>query len=84
MLRSNSRSLGNHVVSPKEEKERLQWEGFAEKEGMTFDLNAWDADSPRCFLGEVRWRVGRRWSVTRRLSCLPCCVDHRGSTGNET
>ena len=32
MLRSNSKSLGNHVVSP-EEKERLQWEGFAEKEG---------------------------------------------------
>jgi len=29
---SNSKSLGNHVVSPEEEKERLQWEGFAEKE----------------------------------------------------
>ena len=26
--RSNRRSLGNHVVSPEEEKERLQWEGF--------------------------------------------------------
>ena len=26
-------SLGNHVVSP-EEKERLQWEGFAENEGF--------------------------------------------------
>jgi len=26
--------LGNHVVSPEEEKERLQWEGFAEKEGL--------------------------------------------------
>jgi len=25
---------GNHVVSPEEEKERLQWEGFAEKEGF--------------------------------------------------
>jgi len=33
MLRSNSKSLGNHV-SPEEEKERLQWEGFAEKEGF--------------------------------------------------
>ena len=32
MLRSNSKSLGNHVVSP--EKERLQWIGFAEKEGF--------------------------------------------------
>jgi len=26
--------LGNHVVSPEEEKERRQWEGFAEKEGF--------------------------------------------------
>jgi len=34
MLRSNSNSLGNHVVSPEEEKERLQWGGFAEKEGF--------------------------------------------------
>jgi len=24
----------NHVVSPEEEKERLRWEGFAEKEGF--------------------------------------------------
>jgi len=28
---SNSKSLGNHVVSAEEEKERLQWEGFAGK-----------------------------------------------------
>ena len=34
MLRCNNKSLGNHVVSPEEEKERLQWEGFAEKEGF--------------------------------------------------
>ena len=34
MLRSNSKSLGNHVVSPEKEKKRLQWEGFAEKEGL--------------------------------------------------
>jgi len=34
MLRSNSKSVGNRVVSPEEEKERLQWEGFAEKEGF--------------------------------------------------
>ena len=31
MLRSNSKSLGNHVVSTEEEKERLQRDGFAEK-----------------------------------------------------
>ena len=34
MLRSNSKSLENHVVRPEEEKERLQWEGFLEKEGF--------------------------------------------------
>ena len=25
---------GIHVISPEEEKERLRWEGFAEKEGF--------------------------------------------------
>ena len=34
MLRNNSKNLGNHVVSPEQEKERLQWEGFAEKESF--------------------------------------------------
>jgi len=34
MLRSNSKSLGNHVVSPEEEKQRLHWEGFAGNEGF--------------------------------------------------
>jgi len=34
MLRSNSKSLGNHVVSPEEAKEMLQWEGFAEEDGF--------------------------------------------------
>ena len=38
MLRSNSKSLGNHVVSPEEEKERLQWEGVAEKEVFKFGM----------------------------------------------
>ena len=33
-VRSNSKSLWNHVVSSEEEKERLRWEGFAEKEGF--------------------------------------------------
>ena len=30
-VRSNSKSLGNHVVRSEKKKERLQWEGFAEK-----------------------------------------------------
>jgi len=29
-----SKSLGNHAVSLEKEKERLQWEGFAEEEGF--------------------------------------------------
>jgi len=31
MLRSNSKSLGNHVVSPEEEKERMHWERICRK-----------------------------------------------------
>ena len=34
MLRSNSKSLGNRVVSPEQEKKRLRWKGFAEKGGF--------------------------------------------------
>jgi len=35
MLRSNSKQSGGiHVVNAEEEKERLPWEGFAEKEGF--------------------------------------------------
>ena len=37
-VRSNSKSLGNHEVSSEEEKERLQWKGFAEKEGFKLDV----------------------------------------------
>jgi len=39
MLRSrpNSKSLGNYVVSHEEEKERLLWEGFAEKDGLSLE-----------------------------------------------
>jgi len=32
--RGNCKSLRNYVVSAEEEKERLQWEGFAEVEGF--------------------------------------------------
>ena len=37
-VRSNRKSLGNHIVSSEEEKEKLQWEGFAEKEGFESGL----------------------------------------------
>ena len=44
MLRSNSKSVGNHVVSPEEEKERLQCEGCAEKEGIKPGMKEWVGD----------------------------------------
>jgi len=34
MLRSISKQWGINVVGPEEGKERLQWEGFTEKEGF--------------------------------------------------
>jgi len=34
MLEVTVKVWGNHVVSPEEENERLQWEGFGEKEGF--------------------------------------------------
>jgi len=34
MLEVTVKVWGNHVVSSEEEKERLQWKGFAEKEGF--------------------------------------------------
>jgi len=37
MDRSNSKSLGNHLVSPEEEKERLQREGFAERKVLSLE-----------------------------------------------
>jgi len=54
MLRSNSKSLGNHVVSPEEEKERLQREGFAEKEGFKSGMKKRVGD------GKLITRLSRR------------------------
>jgi len=37
MLRSNSKSLGNHVVNPEEEKERLQWKDLQKKKVLNLE-----------------------------------------------
>ena len=51
MLRSIGKSLGNHVVSPEEEKERLRWEGFAEIEGFNKNCNKTPPHGEVWFLG---------------------------------
>ena len=37
MLGVTVKSVGNHVVSPEEEKERLQWEGLQKKQDLTLE-----------------------------------------------
>jgi len=46
-VRSNSKNLGNHVVSSGEEKERLQWEGFVTVRQSRFHAGAeWGGGKP--------------------------------------
>ena len=53
MLGSNSKSLGNHVVSPEEENERLQWGGFAKKEGFKSGMKYRMGDGKLIIIGII-------------------------------
>ena len=82
MLISNSKSPRNHVVSPEEEKERMQWEGFAGKEGFKV---LWPPKGQFAYLtreggvvGEATTVVGGasvcRQQCHRLYSCLSDCI----------
>jgi len=81
MLRSNSKGLKNHVVSPEEEKERLQWEGCAEKGGFMSGMKLME-ELPLKELGDTEFERlvrGRRRGAGSRFqrrgeacACLIC------------
>jgi len=68
--RSNSKSLGNHVVSHEEEKERLQWEGFEEKEGFKSGMKERVGDEKLIMLFRLRPTVGKPKIINMNLALV--------------
>ena len=69
MLRSrpmpNSKSLGNHVVSPEEEK-RLQWERFAKKEAFKSGMKETESDGKLIIISMTASGINDRIRQSRR------------------
>jgi len=68
MLRSNSKSLGNHVVSP--EKERLQWIGFAEKEGFKSGIREREGDGKLIIINITVSGINERIRFYTVVTCV--------------